>query len=109
MPTIEASGTQTTIIGTEHELANLTANKFYYAHISLKNMGAGDTLQIRKYIKILSTSTEDVFMESLSGVQDETVSTYKYQAPEASTQSYRLTVKHTVGSPIDIDWAVYSS
>ncbi len=96
-----AAGTQTSIIGTEHELVNETDEGFYFGEISLRLMGSGDTVEIRKYVKIISGATEDVFLETFVGVQTEALSTYKYFAPEYTSESFRVTLKHTIGTTKD--------
>ena len=107
MVTSVAAGTQASVITTEHELVNETVAGFYLGDISLKNMASGDTVEIRKYVIIISGGTEDVFLETFAGVQDETVSTYKYFAPEYKTESFRVTLKHTIGTTKNFDYQFY--
>ena len=101
MVTSVAASTQTSVIGTEHELCNETTDGFYFGQVSLRLMGSGDTVEIRKYVKIIPGATEDVYLETFVGVQTEALSTYKYFAPEYTTDEYRVTLKHTLGTTKD--------
>jgi hypothetical protein len=96
-----AASTQTSVITTEHTLVNETTDGFYFGQISLKNMASGDTVEIRKYIKVITGATEDVFLETFVDAQSESLSTYKYFAPEYTAVSFRVTLKHTIGTTKD--------
>jgi len=102
-----AAGTQVSVITTEHELVNQTVAGFYFGDISLKNMASGDTVEIRKYVKIVSGGTEDVFLETFVDAQAAATSTYKYFAPEYKTESFRVTLKHTIGVTKNFDYQFY--
>jgi hypothetical protein len=106
MPTSVSSGTQPSTIGVEHELMNEVTNDFFFGHISLKNMASGDTVEIRKYV-IIAGGLEDQYLETFVDAQTEDLSTYKYFAPEASTASYRVTLKHTIGTTKNFAYNFY--
>lgn len=93
-----SSGTQTSVIGTEHDLVNETADGFYFGQISLRLMATGDTVEIRKYVKVITGATEDVYLDTFVDAQPEDLSTYKYFAPEYTADSFRVTLKHTIGT-----------
>jgi hypothetical protein len=101
MVTSVAAGTQTSVITTEHELVNQTTAGFYFGEISLRLMASGDTVEIRKYVKVITGATEDVFLETFVDAQPEGLSTYKYFAPEYTAVSFRVTLKHTIGTTKD--------
>jgi len=104
MVTSVAGATQTSVINTEHTLVNESTDGFYFGQISLKNMASGDTVEIRKYVKIISGGTEDVFLETFVNAQTEALSTYKYFAPEYTAEEFKVTLKHTVGTTKDFDY-----
>jgi hypothetical protein len=104
MVTSVAAGTQASVITTEHELVNETTDGFYFGQISLKFMASGDTVEIRKFVIIKSGGAEDSFLETFVDAQPEGVSTYKYFAPEYTAESFRVTLKHTIGVTKNFDY-----
>lgn len=99
-----AASTQTSVITIEHTLVNETTDGFYFGQISLKNMASGDTVEIRKYVKIIGGGTEDVYLETFVDAQTEAFSTYKYFAPEYTAEEFKVTLKHTIGTTKDFDY-----
>ena len=55
--TIEASGTQTATLTTEHVLATETEAKVYVLLVDTKNLVNGETLELRVKLKVLTGST----------------------------------------------------
>ena len=104
MPTVDSSGTLTAD-GTEQNIANLTANKYYSAHINLTNMGSGDTTVLRLYIKVLSTGSADLFWSDT--YTDAQTNKIIFVPPQPATQVWKLTLQQTAGTNRDYDWSVY--
>jgi len=104
MVTSVAGATQTSVINTEHTLVNESTDGFYFGEISLKNMASGDTVEIRKKVKIVSGGTEDIFLQTFVDAQTEATSTYIYFAPEYTVEQFKVTLKHTVGVTKDFDY-----
>src|ERR1051326_6372573 len=105
MPTVDSSGTLTAD-GTEQDMADLTANKYYSAHVDLQNMADGDTTTLRLYIKVLSTSTAalywtETYIDTQTGIK------VIFVPPQPSTQEWHLTLEQSAGTNRDYDWAVY--
>jgi hypothetical protein len=54
---VEASGTQTAVIGTEHTLATIAGPGVYVANVDLSAMAAGDVVELRIKKPVLSAGT----------------------------------------------------
>lgn len=68
--TVEASGTQTATIGSEHVLRQVAANGVYTFHVDAANMVSGDILELRIKQKILTGGTLRTLMfQQYFGVQ----------------------------------------
>ena len=59
MPTLTTSGSQLTVINTEHTLSNPTGNKFYSALVDLTPMASGDTVEIR--VSLIAKTARSIF------------------------------------------------
>lgn len=107
---VEASGTQTAIVGTEHTLADLLTSKTFVVFVDLSNMQAGDTVELRIYTKVLSTSgLNSAYFQSYSDAQtDATGGKIAIAVPLPSDQEYKATLKQTVGTGRNFDWKVIS-
>jgi hypothetical protein len=103
--TINTSGSQLTVIGTEHTLATVVTNGIFQLEVDLGPMAAGDVTEIRVYGKTLSGGTERliggpwVFVGAQSTPQVET-------DPIGSDQSWRPTIKQTAGTVRTYPWKV---
>ena len=62
--TIEASGTQTATLTTEHTLATETDAKVYVLLVDTKNLVNGETLTLRAKLKVLTGSTSALVYEA---------------------------------------------
>lgn len=106
--TVEASGTQTAVISTEHTLnsGSFTSAKVYVLEVDTSNMVGGDVLELRIKKKVLSGGTEKViFMNTFAHAQAEPV---KVSIPVRSEYSISFTLKQTAGTGRNYDWAVMS-
>lgn len=103
-PTVIAEGTQTAVIGTEHTLATDTTGKTYLLVVDGGNNANGDTLELRIYTKVRSTSTERLaYYEAFSNVLGEP---NLYSVPVPADVSFKATLKQTAGTGRDFDWKV---
>lgn len=107
--TLEASGTQTAVIGTEHTLHDNTNFKTFVAYADLSNMAAGDMLELRIYSKVLSTSALNVaYYMAFSGAQSANGGLFQVSLPLPSDQEWRFTLKQLTGVGRNYDWKVIS-
>ena len=60
VPITAASGTQTAVINTEHQLFNSTQAGLFSFHVDVVNMAAADVLELRMYQIILTGGTTRV-------------------------------------------------
>lgn len=107
MPTLSGSGTQLAVIGTEATLLTLTAIGTYVAFADLTNMATGDTLELRVYTKVLSSSTLNcLYYDVFTGVQPATGGLVTVSIPVPSDQQWRFTLKQIAGTGRNFDWKV---
>lgn len=99
-----AEGSQTATISTEHTLSTQTVAATYILSIDCTNMADGDTLELRAYVKVRSSSTEHVYvLGSYSHVQVEDV---KMSIPIPTLHSVKFTLTQTAGTGRVFDWNV---
>jgi hypothetical protein len=98
------SGTQAATVGTEHTLATDTSNKTVVLAVDLGNMAAGDTVELRIYTKILSTSTERVAYSAV--FQHAQGMPNVYSVPVPANISVKATLKQTAGTGRSFDWSL---
>lgn len=107
MVTVNGSGTQTAVIGTEHTLSNPTTSKHFSGYVDLTNMASGDTTEIRVYV-IMKTAGSyiQVYLDTYTGVQ----TNKGYNAPYLPSDiGWKLTLKQTAGTGRSYDWKVYET
>ena len=106
---IEASGTQTAVISTEHTLADLTNTRTYVAYADVSNMVSGDSLELRVYTKVLSGSTlRCLYYQLLTDAQTANGGQLQVAIPVPSDQEFKFTLKQTAGTGRAYDWKVVS-
>jgi len=106
MPTLEASGTQTATIGTEHTLTTLTNNKTFVLVVDAANMVNGDELELRIKTKVLSGDTlQEAYFAPFRNVQG---TKNKYSIPVPANIEFVATLKQTAGTGRAFKWAVLS-
>lgn len=104
MATSEASGTQTSVITTEHTLATIATDGAFVLYVDANEMVLGDELELRAKLKVTSGGTTREFLiATYAHVQGQPI---KASIPVASINECVFTLKQTVGSPRDFDWEV---
>jgi hypothetical protein len=111
--TVQATGTQTAVIGTEHTLvsANATAGVWELA-VQTKNMVDGDELELRALVKVLTGDASPLLVYSANYIhkqgdaatasaQGEVV---KYSPPISSPYAITFTLKQVAGTGRNFDW-----
>lgn len=102
----QANGTQTATINTEHSLSTRTDGKTYVLLVDLNNMVAGDILELRIKVKVLSGSTARVYtLATYVGAQPEP---NIISVPVPAVHSVEFTLKQTAGTGRNFDWSVVS-
>ncbi len=111
MPAVEqVAGTQTAVIGTEHELAstgganNLPAQTVYVLSVDCSAMAVGDILELRLYAKGKTGGTSRVYdTQTLIDVQADPLF---LSVPIPAASYARMTLKQTAGTGRAFDWSV---
>jgi hypothetical protein len=97
-----ASGTQTTIVGTEHTLASVNVAGVYQFWADLSTMLTGDVVELRVYRMVKSAGTSRVVaVAAFYGVQmtDDVVKrTDGHANPLTVTDALKFTLKQTFGT-----------
>ena len=105
--TIEASGTQTATLTTEHTLATETDGKVYVLLVDTKNLVNGETLELRVKLKVLTGSTSAlVYYATYTNIQTEIV---KASIPIPSPGFEAIfTLEQNGGTGRAFEWSVLS-
>jgi hypothetical protein len=103
--TSSASGTQTSVIGTEHTLATDTTNATFYFEVDITNLANGDILELRIYTMTLNGGTLRLAWKSTYGPVPP-INDIAASPPQPSDQSYRATLKQTAGTGRAWPWKV---
>ena|SRR6266496_1072133 len=104
---LEASGTQTATIGTEHSLATLTGAKVYTLFVDCFNLVDGERVELRVYYTPLSAGTERL-MHPVLVIENAQASPIKQSLPIPSDISCRFTLKQVTGTGRAFPWKVLS-
>ena len=107
MATLETSGSQTAVIGTEHTLATLTTAKTFVVTVDTINMAAGDTVELRVYSTVLVAGTSRVVY--YGAYQHAQGSPIKVSVPVVSHTEWHATLKQTAGTGRVFPWNVLSA
>lgn len=109
-PTAQGSGTQTTVLTTEHTLLDVATAGLFTLHVDTNLMAAGDVLELRIYQIVLTGGTRRVaYMQRYADAQpaDDLI---KISVPIANeltdSGSLRFTMKQTVGTVHAYPWKV---
>ena len=105
-----ASGNQTAVIGTEHDLADANVTGTFVFEVDTVNMAAGDVLELRVYSEILSSGTKRVaYFHQFYGSQI-TDDLIKVSLPIGNNltdaTSLSFTLKQTFGTGRTYPWKV---
>lgn len=103
---LEASGTQTATVTTEHTLSTLTVDKVLVFEVDTANMVAGDVVELRVKGKTLTGGTERLYIfAAFYGAQNEPK---KVCLPIKSDIEAVFTLKQTFGTGRQFAWKVNS-
>lgn len=106
MPTLEASGTQTATVTTEHTLATDASNKTFVLGVDTNEMVAGDVLELRIYTKVLTGGTSRLaYYAAYSNIQG---APNKYSPPIVSMYEIIVTLEQAEGTSRDFQWGLFS-
>jgi hypothetical protein len=104
--TVEGSGTQTAVVGTEHILLTTAGAKEFQAIVDLANMVNGDALEIRVRTKALSGGG---FRVAFYGTYQHDQGDIVAVTPSiASPYGWEVAIKQTAGTGRAFDWNVAS-
>ncbi len=108
--TAAASGTQTAVITTEHQLADINVTGVYTFHIDTSNMAAGDIIELRVYqMELTSGASRVLFFHAYYGAQP-TNDLQKVSLPIGNdltdATSLRFSLKQTFGTGRNYAWKV---
>jgi hypothetical protein len=109
MPTVNSQG-DLTADGTEQIVWDVTTNKWFSGYIDLENMASGDTVIIKRYIKVRSTGVSTLALEwSDTKTDAQTAKQIIYFAPEPSDVEYKVTLTQTVGTFRVFPWKLFEA
>jgi hypothetical protein len=101
--TVDSSGSQTAVIGTEHILDAPTTNATYAYSVDTVNLANGDLVELRVYDKIDGTNLRQVFKATYQHAQ---LNIGKVSPPIAVTAGAQFTLKQTAGTGRVFPWSV---
>lgn len=105
-PTVEAEGTQTAVISTEHTLATVSTSRVLALMVDLGNMLTGDEVELRMKSKLTSGgSTLETVLGRYAGAQDIPI---VQSIPMDSPYEATFTLKQIRGTGRAYDWRVDS-
>lgn len=105
MPTLEASGTQSATVTTEHTLTTLTVSKTLYPVVDIDALVAGEYVEIKVKTKPLTGGTTRIIHSAIFSWLDNPCVDLP---PVISDQEYVLTLKQLNGTTRDFPWKVLS-
>ena len=101
---VEASGTQTAVVGTEHTLDSPTTAKTRALLVNVVAMLAGDTVELRISGSVLAGGTPRlILMSTFSGVVG---APHTQSPPILMPQGGAVTLKQTAGTARAFPWAI---
>jgi len=101
--TVDASGTQTATIGTEHVLDSPTTNATYVYEVDTVNMANGDLLELRVYDMVDGTNYRQIWKGTYQHVQ---INPGKQSPFVTITTQGKFTLKQTAGTGRSYPWIV---
>jgi hypothetical protein len=105
MPTVNSQGT-TPADGTEQTLWDVTTDKTFTGLVDLQLMQSGDTVVLKQYTKVRTTSTLALeWLDTYTGAQ--TSKTIIKFHPFPSNVELKVTLTQTAGVNRDYDWKLY--
>jgi hypothetical protein len=104
MASVEGSGTQLAVITTEHTLATSALFRAFTLHVDLLNMQAGDTVELRMYIKVLSGGASSVVFKGTFSDVPSVDALIAASTPIMSPHEVKATLKQTAGTGRNFPW-----
>jgi hypothetical protein len=102
---VDSSGTDTAVVGTEQTLDTSTSNGTFVFVVDTTNMALGDVTELRIYTKTLNTSGLDQVWKATYG-PNPSFNPVAMSPPVASDQSIKVTLKQVAGTARTYDWKV---
>jgi hypothetical protein len=93
------------VISTEHTLTTRTAAGTYVLALNLAPLAAGDVIEARAYLKVLTGSTEQVLYIDAWADAQPTDDEVKLFVPIPTVWSVKFTLKQTAGTGRSIEWS----
>lgn len=106
MATLEASGTQTATVGTEHTLSSQTAFKLYQLQLDVSALAAGERVEISIKTKILAGGA--LALHKRAVIRGPASQPVFVSVPLASDIQYDVTLKQIGGTGRAFPWKVFS-
>lgn len=104
MPTLIASGTQTAVIGTEHDLDIDTTSNTFVLSVDIGAMALADVVELRIYTKVLAGGTERAAYTAVYAHAQ--TAAIVFSVPVLSVNSIRCTLKQTAGTGRAYPWSL---
>jgi hypothetical protein len=101
--TVDASGSQTAVIGTEHILDSPTTNATYVFEVDTVNMALGDLVELRCYDMVDGSNFRQIWKGTYQNIQ---INIAKVCPPMAVTTQAKFTLKQTAGTGRVFPWSV---
>jgi hypothetical protein len=106
----DVHASQTATIGTEHTLADTSAAGTYQLIVDCVNLAAGDVLELRLYLMVLTAGTRRVvyyqFYADDQVADDEIKVSVPVSTALSDSGAVRATLKQTVGTGRVFPWAL---
>jgi hypothetical protein len=100
---VDASGTQTAVISTEHVLDAPTTVATYVLSVDCVNLTLGDLVELRCYDMVDGTNYRQMWKGSFQHAQ---INNAKVSPPIAVTTQAKFTLKQTAGTGRAFPWSV---
>ncbi len=101
--TVDASGSQTAVINTEHILDSPTTNATYVFEVDTVNLVNGDLVELRCYDMVDGSNFRQMWKGTYQHVQ---INIAKASPPLAVTTQAKFTLKQTAGTGRIFPWSV---
>jgi hypothetical protein len=100
---VDASGTQTAVINTEHVLDAPTTVATYVLSVDAVNLTLGDLVELRCYDMVDGTNYRQMWKGTFQHAQ---INNAKVSPPIAVTTQVKFTLKQTAGTGRAFPWSV---
>ena len=107
--TIQASGTQLAVIGTEHSLHTNAGALVFILAVNTVNMVNADILELRMKTKVLTGDTIAIaYLATFANIQTEIIKLSVPMPAGGFASGSEFTLKQTAGTGRNFAWAVWS-